>query len=887
MANSMLQEKAAQLAQQRSRCGAGERRWLRCYELAEQETNPAAEIALAQAASLLTGMDSEWYAASRDRIASWVSPNALANLTSELELDLVRVSKRLAAYAGSFRAAPAAQDLSARRTTSGKLRVGVDIRPLAIPSTRKRGIGRYVIATVSRLLRLGSMHDFVLLAEPGIAPDEELYREFASPNASFRAMGAGCDVDLDVFLLTDPSPMLAGRRTAALPIVRCPWISIIYDFIPLEFPDLYLRGNLQLVDEYLENIETVAARCERVFPISNYVGIQCTNYLDLPAERVTPIFGGVDNFFFDVAAADQSGQRSAPYFLYVGGADARKNVPRLIDAFAHATRQLPADTQLLFVGEMNDVKTRDTLNALGANFLADRVIGLGSRSDEELRALYANALATVFVSLSEGLGLPALEAMAAGCPVISSNTSALGETVGDVGLLVNPNSTEEISAAMLRMSCDMSLRESLSRRGVAHARGWTWDDVANKILAELPKHAVRLSARRRTSRKLRVAMINRANVWDAQGGDTRVMLQMQRAAQMSDIEVFFPETDEQTVAADIIHVVNMTLPRLMQHALTLAEQSGKPLVVTTLFEDWPRYLNASHEAFAVYRACRAGRLPRAELQAVLSRIGRGAVAPQAAQHDVRGVARFLACSASEAARLAEAFPASADRIRVVPFEVEAPLAAEDKTLASLRGALGLEEYILCIGRLETRKNQLALQAALEHDDIAIVYAAGGYSPQPEYANTVKAWPRRGVTKTLDRMPWHLMSALIRGAAAHALPSFYELPGLVHLECAAAGVPIVAADWGALPDYLPAEAFHVCDPLDLDSIRVAVSDAMSNTPSPAIAESAAAFSSERLADRLQTVYDEVMNEFNNTGKRDQRAARALKSPFVPGGTYAAV
>ncbi len=183
--------------------------------------------------------------------------------------------------------------------------------------------------------------------------------------------------------------------------------------------------------------------------------------------------------------------------------------------------------------------------------------------------------------------------------------------------------------------------------------------------------------------------------------------------------------------------------------------------------------------------------------------------------------------------------------------------------------------------------QLAVLSALQDVDIPIVFAAGSYTPQPVYSQAVRAWRRKAPVKFVDRMPWHLMSALIRSASVHVLPSFYELPGLVHLECAAAEVPVVASDWGAIADYLPSTMFHACDPLDLESIRSATLTALSAPLAPLAADIAQGYTRERLAENLIRSYERALTDSVRTIYRDKQYLYRPLRPKATGGIHAAV
>ncbi len=827
-----------------------------------------------------------WYPYFHQRAETLLASASLTDLSSDCVSELDKLRKRYAAFAGSFRCKPSSHGVVAQSSSKRALTIGIDVRPLSIPSSRKRGIGRYLINTLRELVNQAGAHKLVLFTDMSTI-DNEMRSVFHSPAVSYRNIVPNCDYDLDVFLLTDPTPMMTGRRVSQLPIASCAWMSIIYDFIPLEFPELYLRGNTVLVDEYLENIETVASRAQAVFPISRYVAEQCESLFGLSAERVIPIYGGVEDRFFESAESSAEIRRKigSNYFLYVGGADARKNIAGLVASFAKAVDSLPNGSKLVLAGEMTPDKTRQLLQDMQITQLDGRVVSLGNVSDDVLIKLYANALATVFVSHSEGLGLPALEAMAAGCPVIASKTSALGETVTDAGLLVDPSSNDDIASAMIRLSTDNSLRSKLVDRGKPYARKWKWQNVARELLNGIEKHATKAKRTTVPVRRLRVAMLNRDNVWSAPGGDSKIMMQMKQAAQLRDIDVSFPGALDQAYSADIVHFVNMTLPAPLDAVAKWSSTSKKPLLVTTLYEDWPRFLNASHQAFGAYHAFLAGKLSYGALQDMLVQLQDAQPAPRVnVSRSIEAASLLLACGDSEAARLRNDFPNVADRVTVVPFEVNAPLAVEQKTIASLRESLGLDEFVLCIGRLETRKNQLALLAALHDENIPIVFAAGDYTPHPSYSEAVRKWKRKAPVRVLDRMPWHLMSVVIRAAAVHALPSFYELPGLVHLECAAAGTPIVAGEWGALNDYFPEACYRPCNPLDLESIRTAVLSALREGASPGSVEIATGYSQARLADGLHRVYESAVTQPKRVLNQTIDTIHGSRTPKVFGGIH---
>lgn len=168
---------------------------------------------------------------------------------------------------------------------------------------------------------------------------------------------------------------------------------------------------------------------------------------------------------------------SQPYFLYVGALVPRKNVGRILQAFARLRSEMP-QAGLVIAGAAV-YKAHAIYQQARA---IEGVVFTGHVSEEELHALYYGALALIWPSLYEGFGRPPLEAMAHGTPVITSNVSSLPEVAGDAALLVNPLEVEAIAAAMRRVYEDAELRQMLAERGLERARGFSWEATARKTL---------------------------------------------------------------------------------------------------------------------------------------------------------------------------------------------------------------------------------------------------------------------------------------------------------------------------------------------------------------------------------------------------------------------
>ncbi len=216
-------------------------------------------------------------------------------------------------------------------------------------------------------------------------------------------------------------------------------------------------------------------------------------YYGLPADKISVVYPGRDETLAPVTAPSELAAVRArydlqqPYLLYVGTLHPRKNLVRLVQAFGQLLSQPatgPANPILVLAGQKGWLyhEISDEMRRLG---LQGRVRLTGYLPDNDLAALLSGAVAFVFPSLYEGFGLPVLEAMACGTPVVCSQCSSLPEVAGDAALLVDPLDLEAITAALVRIVGDESLRRELVQRGFQQAQQFSWRRCAQEALAAL------------------------------------------------------------------------------------------------------------------------------------------------------------------------------------------------------------------------------------------------------------------------------------------------------------------------------------------------------------------------------------------------------------------
>lgn len=368
------------------------------------------------------------------------------------------------------------------------MRVGIDVTHAA---GNRTGTGVYSFRLVESLLRIAREEvDLTLYGVPGVGnPFEGL----AAPHARF----------------VSSSPHSTTLRThLALPRqMRRDGVELFHSlgyFAPVWWPGKTVvtfhdvnvltqwRAWWQIgigADWGVSLANTLAARltADHFIAVSRQAAEEVQTVLRVPAEKLSVVPQGVAREYFvppspETAARVKDRYGVTRYFLTVGVLSPVKNFEGVVKAFTPLARTQP-DLRCVIVGR-DPGSYRPRLDRLVEELaLEDRVIFTGYVPEDELIALYAGAIAFVFPSFSEGFGLPVVEAMAAGAPVITSNRSVMPEVAGDAALLVNPGDVGSIRDAMSRVLHSEPLRLDLADRGRARATKRSWDEVARETLA--------------------------------------------------------------------------------------------------------------------------------------------------------------------------------------------------------------------------------------------------------------------------------------------------------------------------------------------------------------------------------------------------------------------
>lgn len=228
-------------------------------------------------------------------------------------------------------------------------------------------------------------------------------------------------------------------------------------------------------------VPRLAKKATRVITNSNNSRNDLLQFCDLPADRVSQVYWAVDDLFHQPDQSSTHGVDVTDYILYVGTLDPRKNIRTLLDAYVSMRAKNPdVKTKLVLIGGESPLFAEVRLNV--TKYKED-IIFKGFVDDVTLREFYRKATLFVYPSLYEGFGLPPLEAMVSGAPVVTSLTSSIPEVVGDAAVLVSPYDANQLGEAMATCIKDKDLREKLRERGYEQVKKFNWNRVARNTLA--------------------------------------------------------------------------------------------------------------------------------------------------------------------------------------------------------------------------------------------------------------------------------------------------------------------------------------------------------------------------------------------------------------------
>jgi glycosyltransferase involved in cell wall biosynthesis len=754
------------------------------------------------------------------------------------------------------------------------MHIALDLRMVG---PQLHGIARYALELARRLpaqapdsrfsVLVGPTFDSAILGEP--RPNLQL----VTARSRFLSVAEQAELPL---LLHKLRPDLYHSPSFSVPSAYRGALALtIHDANHLAFPQHYGRFHGLY---YRHIVRPGALRAQLVLTVSRFSQREIEDRLALPPGRVQVVYNGVDPSLRPADPASLPAFRRRlglpeRFVLYVGNTKPHKNLAQLLDAFA------AMETDLWLVLCAGPRRER-FLSRVGAK--AARVKTLDAVAEADLPLLYSAATVFAFPSLYEGFGLPPLEAMACGTPVVATRATALPEVLADAAAFVEPGDVQGLARAIDAIACDPAHAQRLSAAGARRAARFSWDQTAREILEAYRRTAeptgLRTDLPGPRSHSLKLLFCVRPNLWSLPGGDATQILRTRAALEELGVAVTL-WTEPQAPARgsfDLAHLFHLTRLDTFVQAQGLA-QIGLPFVLSTIY--WP---TGEFERRGYIGALRLLHTALSDGPADIAKNGiramlaegewRWAMLPEAMlpfEQRIRFLIErallLLPNSKAEGAVLEEL---GATRVSPIVNASDLPPSRPVAPKAQLP-----QRYLLCVGRIEPRKNQLALAEALGNSKLPLVFVGDAGPMHRDYYRRLKKAAGPDV-RFLPSHPRDQLFSMYAGAQAHIAPAWYETPGLVSLEAGAAGTRVVSTDRGSTREYFGDDAFYL-DPGDPASIRDAVERALSSPRTPALRERILRdFTWQRAAEQTLEAYRAALQEVRRAAAPRRAWMRAL-------------
>lgn len=338
---------------------------------------------------------------------------------------------------------------------------------------RPTGFGFYVSSLVENLKKIQSGHKYLL-----VEPDSE--KDFSTPKRFFWDQ-----LTYPIVAKKHGADLLHQPCFSAPFLFKGPVVITIHDLISMLFPENIPFASRMFYSKWMP---ITYRKATKIITVSASTKNDIVRILDIPAEKITVIPLAVEDKFkkpltkSEVESVKDKYQIKSDYILHVGTLEPRKNLHFLISVFAKLIRDEANDNLNLVIVGKKGWYFEGLFELVKESGLKDRVIFTGYVDDEDKPAIYQGAKMFAFPSLYEGFGLPPLEAMASGVPVISSNTSSMPEVIGEAGILIDPKDEKKWIEAITRVNTDEPKRKSMIEANKVQVAKFDWSKTAQKTI---------------------------------------------------------------------------------------------------------------------------------------------------------------------------------------------------------------------------------------------------------------------------------------------------------------------------------------------------------------------------------------------------------------------
>lgn len=364
------------------------------------------------------------------------------------------------------------------------MRIGIEAQ--RIFRKNKHGMDFVVLQEIKELQKMDTPHEYFVFVKPGVdrciessehvhiievnCPSYPLWEQWALPRA---ARKAGVDI---LHCTSNTAPIWCD----------IPLVLTLHDIIFLEPRDKKNKSLYQNLGYFYRrwDVPRILKKCRRIITVSDFELGNIKKKLQLPDSQLKMIYNGYNEWFRPIESNKQQYRKyiaDAGYFFFLGNTDPKKNTERTLVAYAKYLEQSEVKRPLL-MADLDQEYLNGIIERNGIEAIRDHIVIPGYIINSDLPYIYNNAFAFLYTSLRESFGIPLLEAMACGTPVITSNTSSMPEIAGHDAILINPESSDEIALKMLQLERDTDFYQRQMAVGLERAKLFSWRKTTENLL---------------------------------------------------------------------------------------------------------------------------------------------------------------------------------------------------------------------------------------------------------------------------------------------------------------------------------------------------------------------------------------------------------------------
>ena len=364
------------------------------------------------------------------------------------------------------------------------MRIGIEAQ--RIFRKNKHGMDYVVLEEIRELQKIDTRNEYFVFVAPG---DDRCLED--TQNVHILEIGG------DFYPLWEQVTLLKAANELNLDMLHCtsntapirckiPLILTLHDIIFLEPRDKTNKSFYQNMGWFYRRlvVPRILKKCKRIITVSNFERNNIISKLDIPQERITMIYNGYNQWFRPVEDTSQVYKKyidTSGYFFFLGNTDPKKNTERTLIAYSKYLEKSDIKRKLL-MADLDKTYMNSIIERNHIENIIQRIVMPGYIVNQDLPYIYNNAFAFLYTSLRESFGIPLLEAMACGTPVITSNTSSMPEIGGPDAILINPEDPDEIAEKMLQLERDKAFYQQQKEMGPKRAQYFSWQQTAEQLL---------------------------------------------------------------------------------------------------------------------------------------------------------------------------------------------------------------------------------------------------------------------------------------------------------------------------------------------------------------------------------------------------------------------